>query len=208
MKKLIVTLAFGIIATASGLAQGTIFAVNGASPLNITTNGTPVGQGTGSTAGAGAYYYGIFVSPTVQTSTNVLAGTPWTFSNAYLTNLASGGAISGGTAEVVTGWAANATSYFMLAGWSANLGTTWTSVLYNIGNNYSGVVGTPYFGVSSVGFGVPGGGVPAQPVFHIFGVGAGQIQGFTLTAAAVPEPGTLALAALGGASLLLFRRRK
>jgi len=38
---------------------------------------------------------------------------------------------------------------------------------------------------------------------------AGKAAGFgTFVPAAVPEPGTMALAALGGASLLLFRRRK
>ena len=43
----------------------------------------------------------------------------------------------------------------------------------------------------------------APPTFAFAG-----IQPFGIATLAVPEPGTLALAALGGASLLLFRRRK
>jgi hypothetical protein len=38
--------------------------------------------------------------------------------------------------------------------------------------------------------------------------GTGITQGFTLFAVPVPEPATMALAGLGGLSLLLFRRRK
>ena len=41
-----------------------------------------------------------------------------------------------------------------------------------------------------------------------FATGVGNFNGLVLTLVSVPEPSTLALAALGGASLLLFRRRK
>jgi len=208
MKKILVTVAIASMALSSALAQGTIFAINGAAPLNITTND---GAGNvGSTAGARTYYYGLFISPTVMTSTNPVAS-GWTFTGTYMTNL-SNGAISGGAAAAVAGWANNTTYYFMVAGWSANIaGANWNNVLSSgsVANGVSTVAGD-YFGVSTVGFGQPGGGSPALPVFHIFGTGAGQIQGFTLTTATapVPEPTTLALAGLSGASLLLFRRRK
>jgi hypothetical protein len=47
-------------------------------------------------------------------------------------------------------------------------------------------------------------GVATPPA--VFGAGAGQISGFTITS--VPEPSTIALGGLGAAALLLFRRRK
>lgn len=51
------------------------------------------------------------------------------------------------------------------------------------------------------------GGVTAAP--NIFGNGAGQLSSLTLyQTVAVPEPATFALAGLGAAALMVFRRRK
>jgi len=44
------------------------------------------------------------------------------------------------------------------------------------------------------------------PTLNAFGTGPGQLGGFMM-GVTVPEPGTLALMALGSASLLLFRRK-
>jgi hypothetical protein len=105
----------------------------------------------------------------------------------------------------------------MLVGWSGNLGTSWAAVanvLANWNTLGSGIVGQGFFGTSSTGY--------INPLLStssvgatMFGNGALSAQGLpifsTLTQLNVlvptPEPGTLALAALGGASLLMFRRR-
>ena len=126
-----------------------------------------------------------------------------------------------GTGTATTGnWAGGATQNALIVGWSANLGTTWAQALANL-NNWAtvqgGIVGTAWFGISSsLAIGVTPGTV--DPGTVIIGPGSSTaIDGSTATgspvnlqplALTVPEPGTLALAALGGASLLLFRRKK
>ena len=46
------------------------------------------------------------------------------------------------------------------------------------------------------------------PIPELFGTGPGQVGGFVLTPFLVPEPSSIALGALGLASVLLSRRRK
>ena len=77
----------------------------------------------------------------------------------------------------------------------------------------AGMLAGSFYGISATGNAEPGGGTPALPVWHLFGTTASAqgtpVGGFQLVeVSTVPEPGTLALAALGGASLLLFRRKK
>ena len=111
---------------------------------------------------------------------------------------------------------------FLLVGWSANLGSSWSTVLGELnswstqgaafGNNTANAA---YFGISAFGSSAvvnPSGDTPGTPVI---GSTAGLIYNpigspmqLDELGVAVPEPGTLALAALGGASLLLFRRKK
>lgn len=95
--------------------------------------------------------------------------------------------------------------YFEIVGWSSSLGTTWSSIQSQLNNNWSA---GGFFGTSTVGqatSGVPPLGTPAS----LFGTGTGQVAPFTMyTVTPVPEPTTLALAGLGGLSLLLLRRRK
>jgi hypothetical protein len=72
--------------------------------------------------------------------------------------------------------------------------------------NHTGPSGGPC-GVSAIGTGAAGGtgaSGNAFPPFPLFG-GTGITQGFTL---GIPEPSSIALAGLGAATLLLFRRRK
>jgi len=103
---------------------------------------------------------------------------------------------------------------FMLVGWSGNLGTTYAgtgNVLSELQAWPVAVTGTAYFGESTVAAinPVSTSSSAGSPIF-----GAGLIYNPSTTPmvlnalAAVPEPGTLALAALGGASLLMFRRKK
>jgi len=68
------------------------------------------------------------------------------------------------------------------------------------------------FGISAVATGISGGaGVPASPAYNLFGGATGIQTGFnanTVGGAVVPEPSSMALAGLGAAALLIFRRRK
>jgi hypothetical protein len=105
----------------------------------------------------------------------------------------------------------------MLVGWSANLGTTFAGtggVLSEL-QSWAGQVTGAFFGESVVG---------SQPISTTATAGttlfnsAGPASGFIYNPssaplvmnelATVPEPGTLALAALGGLSMLMFRRKK
>ena len=103
-----------------------------------------------------------------------------------------------------------------LVGWSANLGTTYTAAVADAGSSsyLLGLSAPAFFGTSSVG---DLQGSSALVGVEEFGASAGQINDTSgggdpmllePLLAATPEPGTLALAALGGASLLLFRRKK
>jgi hypothetical protein len=79
------------------------------------------------------------------------------------------------------------------------------SAWWNDGNPDSGPSG--WFGISDIAQDVVVGGGP-YPVPTVFGPTVGyEIQGFTLNLYETPEPFTFALAGLGIAGLLIFRRR-
>ena len=101
---------------------------------------------------------------------------------------------NGGASFGVSGTAPSTTYTVYEVAWSSAYATPWLAAAAN------GAVGwsTPvqYNAVTSTGFVNPLAGQ-----FASYGV-------FAPATGAVPEPSTMALAALGGASLLLFRRRK
>ena len=101
----------------------------------------------------------------------------------------------------------------LVAGWSANLGSTYAAAWNEIDNWAtlgSSVVGTAFFGLSNEGLLNPNPSSPGNTPFGAAGSGLINNPNMQLNEllVTVPEPGTMALAALGGASLLLFRRRK
>jgi len=88
-----------------------------------------------------------------------------------------------------------------------NIGDNWgeASAWWNDGNPNSGPSG--WFGISDIAQDVVVGG-GGYPVPTIFGPTVGyEVQGFTLNYYQVPEPSAFALAGLGAAVLLFFRRR-
>ena len=111
----------------------------------------------------------------------------------------------------------------VLVGWSATLGTTWVGVSNILANmaigNYSplttqlaGAVGL--FGETAFGTVNPAASAPGNPIFAsssaplVSGTPIFSLNTPMYELVPVPEPATLALAGLGGLSMLLFRRQR
>ena len=191
-------------------------------------NGQAAGGVTGNTAGGGSvgntFYYALMINTTGSQTTapTTLAGlSSWTYTGLAMTNGASNNGrlnpISPATGSVPYSGSGN--ENFMLVGWSANIvNSTNVGAVFTDLNTWSTVGGTitgnAFFGVSAVGTLAPS--TSNLSPTGLFGANPGQInnpssaamQLYLLSVAPTPEPGTMALAALGGASLLLFRRRK
>ena len=215
-----------IAQTNAGVFSGFVSSVGSPTGANVST-ATPGG-------GTSLYYFalltstGLSVAPTALSAFNGGSlSTAWLSTGLLQTNGAgANGRISPVGGAVTAALAANTTAgvsqNYIMVGWSANLGTDWATVLNHL-NNWatfqSSIVGNGFFGV--------GGSVGTQslstasPGTVVIGINAGQINNTTagsgfagpmqlnlLGVTPTPEPGTMALAALGGASLLLFRRRK
>jgi hypothetical protein len=218
MKKILTTIAIAAAAVVSTQAQGLVFFSS--STQNMSTNGATVGKTTGA---AGSFYYALFVSPTATTvggvQTGAVQGTNgvyafndanWTFV-AYGTNSPTAGRFQSSsqnadTSTTIPTVAGGAAAQFVVVGWSANLGSTLTSLEQALGVNGT----TGFLGESIVSGAITTGNGALIGSPNLFGGIAPSLQAFTLggfTITSTPEPGTLALAALGGASLLMFRRK-
>lgn len=201
MKKLLASLAL-ICVAGYAFGQGQVNFVNTTATSVSTNNGT---VGLTSTV-VPSYYYGLFWAPSGTTDTNAFV-----FSGAYGTNQSVAGRFSGGAgsaaAPAISGQAIGSTVAVLVRGWSADLGRDWTAVntWFTDANRTVGGL----YGQSGIGTVVLGGG--ATPIPTPFGTLANQIQtGFTLSyvPAVIPEPSSFALAGLGLAALMIFRRRK
>jgi len=236
MKKLIIATACALAVTGSAFAQGavnwgaisftsmtaqtnsTVF-----SPLfgGGATGGGTVGNAGGNAANAynGGYYYELLVGAVWNGSAQASPATvgalsSWTDSGLAATNSGNAGrlqVLNANTAATVNSMSSSVSNSIMMVGWSANLGTTWAAALASL-NAPGNIVGQGFFGVSTVGF-IEAAALPAAQGNNVFG--AAQTYGTPIISlntqldlVPTPEPGTLALAALGGASLLLFRRKK
>jgi len=199
MKKLAVILCLSALATGA-FAQGLVSFGNG--PTSLISQGTTGNTSTLAAGNAGGYYFALLTS---ASSTG-----PFTFAGIYGTNSGSAGRIAAGTYPV-TGWQPGATMSYEVAGWSSIYGATFVNgwLTAKPGDAiWGGKAG--FFGVSAVGTGAAGGGSPVPaPALPLFG-GSG-LAGFVLGpvgTGSVPEPTSMALAGLGAAALLIFRRRK
>lgn len=208
MKKLLLAAVCTMALGSMAFAQGTFNFANTSGTLSVlSSNGVSYGS---TPAALGGFYYQLFIAPAGTANASAFTATTVT-----ATNLAAVGRLNGGTGVSVPGAPAGGTGAIMIRGWSASLGTTYAQALAHLGGDpnslNSDVVG--WFGTSAIALnflwgGDPGTGiaVPASPGF----AGSNGIQtGMQLNyVAPIPEPSSMALAGLGAASLLLFRRRK
>lgn len=220
MKKILTTLAVSAL-TVAAFAQGTVQWTGVAGSLIVQTNGTvystfastvgaPAASGTqgntlGNTAannaalGYSGYYYALLISSAVSAPTTTAALGSWHATGLTSTNAASS---NGRTSQVnplsnatADGWLPGTSTNLVLVGWSANLGSSWATVLLELQTwpvAQLSIVGPAYFGVSSLGTLVSG---TANPGVIVFGSNAGQINNGAGLAmqlnqlAVVPEPG-------------------
>jgi len=192
MKKLAAILCLSALTTGA-FAQGLVnFANNNSTKVTAT-----VGGQASDISGVGNYYFGLLISAP--------GANAFTFTGNYATNsVAAGRFVLNG--QVVPGWGPGVTKDYKVAGWASSLGATFNPTWLTTAPN-------GLFGVSAVGTGAAGGTDASGnsfPTYNLFG-GSGITTGFTLSgggAPPVPEPTSMALAGLGAAALLIFRRRK
>jgi hypothetical protein len=231
MKKLALTTVCALAMTGAAFAQGNVnWSVISPAAMTAQTNSTQisplfggaanVGGAVGNTAlAAGGFYYELLYttySGTQATIPTLAALLSWSDTGLSANNSASSAGklvpiANTGAAQVP--WSPGTTDSIVLVGWSANLGTTWGSVsnvLVNWNNNMPGA----FFGVSTTGYITPfsTSTSPGATVFASAPVAGTGTPIYSLNTPLyllpVPEPASLAIAGLGGLSLLLFRRQR
>jgi len=196
------TLALLALLGGNVLAQGLVKFSNSTSTLiSYGYEGGPI---LGPLDPASTYYFALLTAPLGTTDPQA-----FTFAGIYATNTAAttGGRIQGGVIAgvQVAGWPAGESRAFMVEGWDARLGTTWSPDIYRAWNDTQGY----YWGLSPIGQGRAG-GIDTNgltfPAMNVFG-SAPSLPGFVLITW-IPEPTTGTLTALAAASLLVMRRRQ
>jgi len=211
MKKYIVTLAITALATAA-FAQGTVVLQNNnlgwvqqwTSSLDPTLKHVPVGQGhvelLGAAAGTAlANPLGTLgasgFTANYTTLASFLGANPGWSAVGTATTAGVAGLFNGGELPI-PGVAVGAGANYILIGWTGSA-TTYDSAYQ--------IAGT-FFGQSTLATTLTGGsGTPPSTGVNL----NATFTGITMAPlSAVPEPSTFALAGLGAAALLIFRRRK
>src|SRR6266700_1516584 len=183
MKKLLIIA--GLLGVGSGVfAQGTLVFANLASGVNAA-----VTNAAGGRIHAGNYVADLFFSTSTSATTDSL--TPAGFNVSFSTTTAGGGGYFLGGTRTVTG--ASGLIEAPVRVWDSSTFATFDLAKASQGGEWG--VSAPVI----VNLAIPP--APAPPM-------AG-LPGFELTMIdVVPEPSTFALAGLGAAALLVFRRRK
>jgi len=234
MKKLIATFACSAL-VAGAYAQGIVTFANTATSTFQTESNGVVANTPGTVANLGTFDYELLtanstVSSVDQSLQGLLNTNIWTDTTLMGTNTTSAGRMNGGSGvSVPTGWAGGAQAAYIIVGWSTTEATSWAQLAGELQGAVLGVNSVApgglswtggglkvggYVGATVIGNAESGGGPQSLPSFVLFGAGAnGQgtpVVGTTPleVVVSVPEPTTFALAGLGAASLLIFRRRK
>jgi hypothetical protein len=234
MKKLALTSVCALAMTGAAFAQGfvnwgSISFANVTAQTNSTQyspffGGAATGSGavglTGGAASTGFYYELLDTtyngSGSIPTIANLAALLTWQDSALGATNSNTAGRLTviNPNAGAPVPWAAGVTNSIVLAGWSANMGTTWGVVSNELAHQTYGA--NSFFGITTTGFIAAGSSsVAGATVFNngpVAGTGTPiqslNTQLYLLPSIVVPEPATMALVGLGGLSLMLFRRQR
>jgi hypothetical protein len=238
MKKLTITAACVLAVAGAAFGQGAInwgsisftfmtAQTNSASYSPLFGGGSngsgAVGNAGGSAINGTGFYYELLVGSvwngTTQAAPTNLGGfSAWSDSGLGATNSNNPGRLSvinPNSGATVNNMSSSVSNNLILVGWSANLGTSWSAAYSSLTNGQflAGLSSTAFFGMTPVGV-IEAAQLPTSVGNTIFGNTA-QTYGTPINspntqlfAVPTPEPGTLALAAIGGASLLMFRRKK
>jgi len=221
MKKILVTFV-GIAASAAMVhAQGLVqfFSLAAGVSNNPTAYGTGYptlngATGAKTTAGAGFQYVLLAATSTTSADLGNPLGADWSVVTDNGTNAVAPGGPTPGTVNGPggsTGFTSNlaaGTTYFeMVVGWSSALGNWATVSALLTGGSWQGNNPGSYVGYSAIGSFTPT--AAPSPAAAVFGGSGVPLNSTTLfQAIPTPEPTTLALAGLGGISMLFLRRRK
>jgi hypothetical protein len=219
MKTFIITLSLVAALATRAWAQGYVSIT--ALPVVIVGGGVTNKTGTA----ASSFYYDVLInSSTVTTIDSSLQGlTAAGWSDSGITGVNGTGALGAGKITAVNTassvWAPGAEQAFVVIGWSGSLGSTWAQLEaalagahFQPGLEWSGLSGAGgLVGYTTVGSAIagPDSGTAAQ-LFN--STSSAQVPVPVTTSLVLypiaPEPGALALAGLGVATLLSFRLRK
>lgn len=190
MKKLIATTLLAVVPGLMAFAQGTVTFANAGVGLNA-----PVFHSDGTTKLAATTYEAILMG-------GATAGALAQYgSTASFIGAGAPGYFNGGAATIST-VAPGSTGFFQVIVWDSTLGNTTTGATEAEAVAYAAAGHGDVIGFSTIFQNTTGGvGSPATPPATLTG-----LTSFSLNP--VPEPATFALAGLGAAAALIFRRRK
>jgi hypothetical protein len=194
IKKYLSILAVTAVATAASFGQGTLVFANSSTTLvRFDNNGTITNVPT---SGGSVEFFYAPVGTQGPASNLDLNPAGWTFLDGTTRVISPAGRFNAGT-YTVPAIAPGSTVAGLVRGW--------TGVFANY---QAAVAGGAYIGYSSV-FTVDTGDPTTVPPGTAAGITSSTATPFTgIVLTAVPEPSSMALAGLGAASLLIFRRRK
>ena len=217
MKKLLITAAATLV-TVAAFAQGTVYFSNGAfNKISSGAAGSAAGTWAAIPGTAGLINYGLFygtgaTQPAALTFLGSISGVNSTANPGVIASAAGTPVTALGIPGTTPG---QTTVWVQIAGWSASFGTDWAAAQAAAATTQG-----DYFGESkviNVAPGLAGGlGPPTGPGAAIWQTATGTdpsklAGGFAIFSgggAVTPEPSTMALAGLGMAAMLIFRRRK
>lgn len=212
MKKLFLTI--GLVSAGSlAFGQGTVFFSNSsltristASTSDLQTPSSPAAQAPSSLG----LEYGLFFGLGESTSLALLT-------SQFAVNSSTGNGLIADPADhvsqlklvAITGSNGGETdAWLQVKAWSASFGTDWVAAQ----TSFNSGAATTYYGVSKIANITLGLGATAGPGANIWGAGSSTtgtvIPAFDVLLPNVPEPSSFALAGLGAAAMMIFRRRK